>query len=275
MIASMQHTEFSGLAGAASSPPHFEQSEFYAIAAGGSCEQACTVATRHALDEKLLNLLAHRAEPEVAYALAYNPHARLGRKILRCLMERGREDPVLARALLRRDDLHLCHLRLFLHADAEERGHLIAVARLSGLATIRRGESYPEPGAAKLSRLENCALDKRPEAFRQALADSLRCDLPMARRIADDKGGEALALALVAIGLSCENIARIFLAAYPDIRDSRPKFRAIMRIVESVPRRAAARMIRIIIGEPATIHSRDERAVARAHAESLRPRPGP
>ncbi len=251
MIALEQHTDFTGLVGAAMSPPPaFEQGELYTIANDGSCEQACAVARRGALDEKLIDVLAHRAEPEVTYALARNVQARLGRKILRDLMERGRNDPILARALLRREDLHLCHLRLFLQADMEERGHLIAVARHSGLATIRRGENYPEPGAAKLARLEHCARDKRPEAFRQALADALSCDLSMARRIADDEGGEALALALVAIGLPCENAARIFLDACPAIQASGPKFRALMRIVESVPSRAAARMIRVIIGEP-------------------------
>lgn len=254
MIASMQHTEFSGLATKRPAQA-FEQAGLYAIAADGSCEQACAVAGSRALDEKLLEILVHRDEPEVACALASNPHVRLCRKVLRGLMERGRNDPVLARTVLRRDDLHLCHLRLFLHADAEERGHLIAVARHSRLARIRRGEANPQPGAAKLARLENCALERRPEAFRRALADALSWDLPTARRIADDKGGEALALALVAIGLSCETAARIFLAAYPEIQASRPKFRSIMRIIESVPRRAAAHMIRVIIGESPAIHA--------------------
>ncbi len=256
MIASMQHTEISGLAGAAKGPSQaYEQGGYYEIAAAGSCDQACGLARRSVLDERLLDLLADRPEAEVAHALANNPHARLGRKVLRKLMERGRRDPVLARTLLRRDDLHLCHLRLFLHADAEERGHLIAVARRSGLATIRRGETNPRPGAAKLARLENCALERRHEAFRQALADALSCELSMARRIADDEGGEALALALIAIGLPCENASRIFLDACPEIRASRLKFRAIMRIIESVPRRAAARMIRVIIGEPSAKHA--------------------
>ena len=130
MIASMQHTELSGLAGIASSPPQaFKQGEFYAIAATGDCGQACDLAKSHALDEGLLDALAHRAEPEVAYALAHNPHARLGRKVLRRLMERGRERrcPGSRPAQPRRSPL--CHLRLFLQADAEERGHLIAVAR--------------------------------------------------------------------------------------------------------------------------------------------------
>src|SRR5208282_2274008 len=123
MIALGQRTECMELDAAAKIlPPAFEHAEPYAIAANGSCEQACAVARRSVLDERLIEVLAQRTEPEVAYALARNGQARLGRKILRELMERGREDPVLARALLRREDLHLCHLRLFLKADAEERG---------------------------------------------------------------------------------------------------------------------------------------------------------
>lgn len=257
MAASMQHTGLSGfnVLPRNPSPPSGERGESYAIAIDGPCDQARAVAQRGALDERLADALAHRAEREVAYALANNGEAQLGRKVLRRLMERAQDDPVLARALLRREDLHLCHLRLFLNADTEQRGHLIAIARRSRLATSRHGLQYVEPDLGKLARIEHHALNNDSEAFMQALAEALFCDLSMARRITEDSSGEAMALALVAIGLSHEKIARMSLAAYPEICASRPKFRAMMRIVESVPRHAAMRMIHAIIGLSTAIFS--------------------
>ncbi len=227
-----------------------KETDLRAVAAMGSCDEARALAAHGDLDEGLVELLARRAEPEIARALAHNVRARLGRKILRGLMERGRDDAVLARALLQRDDLHLCHLRLFLQADAEERGHLIAIARRSRLATLPGRDGLPRPDARKRARLELCSLNHEPEEFRRALAHALACELSQARRIADDEGGEALALALAALGLPYEIDARILLTALPRTCASAAKFRCLMRIVESVKRRAAARMIRAIVGAP-------------------------
>jgi uncharacterized protein (DUF2336 family) len=218
-----------------------------AIADLGPADQACALASRLDLDERLVAALAQRPERDVVHALARNSNARLGRKILRGLMERGRADPILARILLCREDLHLCHLRLFMQADAEERAHLIAIASRSSLARTRRNDSFPRPDAGQLARLELCALQRHSPAFHYTLAHLLSCDASMARRIAEDKGGEALALALVALRMPAENAARIFLTGFPEIGGARQKFCAIMRIVNGTPRRAATGMIRTII----------------------------
>ena len=213
----------------------------------GSSDRACALASRPNLDEKQIEALARRPERDVVHALARNSSARIGRKVLRALMERGRSDPTLARILLCREDLHLCHLRLFLQADAEERAHLIAIASRSGLARTRRAGGFAQPDAGQLARLELCAMQRHSPAFHHILAHLLSCDLSMARRIAEDKGGEALALALVAIRMPAENAARIFLTGFPEIGGARQKFCAIMRIVNGTPRRAATHMIRTII----------------------------
>lgn len=224
-----------------------------AIAAHGPVDQACALARRGDLDEKTIILLAHRPERDVLYALANNGRAMLGRKALRPMMERGREDPNLARALLRRESLHLCHFRLFLQADSEERGHLIAVARHSRLDAVHGLYGITEPDAAKLARLEHAALAGNRAAFDLTLARALSCDLSMANQVASDRGGEVLALAFAALGLPNENAARIFLAGFPEICDSGRKFRALMHIVESMPRRTAARLMHIIVATPATL----------------------
>jgi uncharacterized protein (DUF2336 family) len=220
-----------------------------AAAAGGPVDEACALAESGDLDEKVVEALARRPESKVAYALANNVRANLGRKALRVLMERGREDARLAQALLRREDLHLCHFRLFLQASEEERAHLIAVARLSHLDTTRGAEAYPEPNAEKVARLEQAALDGDRAAFEQAFAEALSCGLVMARRIARDKGGEALALALAALGLDYERAAQIFFSRLPELASDQ-KIRALMRIVSSVPRLTAARLVRLIVGYP-------------------------
>jgi uncharacterized protein (DUF2336 family) len=230
-----------------------DRDELSAIAANGSTDHACALAKRRDLDEKVIILLAHRPEREVLCALANNGRAMLGRKALRPLMERGRQDSNLARALLRRESLHLCHFRLFLQADSEERGHLIAVARHSRLDVVHGLYGIAEPDPAKLARLEHSALTGNRAAFDLALARALACDLSTANQVAADKGGEALALAFAALGLSNETAARIFLAGFPEICDTSRKFRTLMHIVESVPRRAASRLIHIIVATPATL----------------------
>ncbi len=222
-----------------------------AIAAGGSADQARALAQRDDLDERAIDLLAQRPEIEVLCALAANGEAQLGRKSLRRLIERGREESRLARRLLQRDFLHLCHFRLFLQADGEERGHLIALARHCRLDTAHGAKGIPEPDASKRLGLERAA-DRRDRAgFAHALARALACAPFMARRLADDKGGEPLALALAALGFSDENAARIFLAGFPDVAVSREKFRSLMGIVGSVPTRTAARLVRAIVTEDA------------------------
>ncbi len=265
MVASLQHAELSQHGSldrrlaATREPSHdrFPNVYFFrqtlprealmATAAEGPVDEACALADRGDLDDKLIEVLARRPEGKVVYTLAYNAQAGLGRKILRVLMERGREDARLARALLRREDLHLCHFRLFMHATEEERAHLIAIARLSHLDTIRGAEAYPEPDADRVARVEHAALDGDRAAFEQALATAFSCDLSMAERIARDKGGEALALAFAALGLDYESAVRIFLSGLPDRDPSIQKIRALMRIIYSVPRLTAARLVRTIV----------------------------
>jgi hypothetical protein len=113
-----------------------------------------------------------------------------------------------------------------------------------------RATNVPAPDAGKLARLEQAAAHGDRPAFARALAHALGCEPIIAQNIAQDRGGEALALAFVAMGLSIEATARIFLEGFADISLTGEKFRPLMRIVESMRRRTAARLIRTIIDEP-------------------------
>jgi uncharacterized protein (DUF2336 family) len=238
-----------GAAGGAFSRQGLRRPELAALAAKGPAAQALALANRDDLDETLIAALADRPEPQIVHALAANNRARIGRPILRALIERGRGDPKLAQFLLRREDLHLCHLRLFLQADAEQRGHLIAITCRSRLgrhcgATLCQGF---DPG--KLAQLERAALNRDMETFRRLLAHALICDLPAAIRIAEDKSGEALALALVALGLPAENAARLLQYGFPDICKAKPNFRALIGIVGRVSRSAATNILHAVVHE--------------------------
>lgn len=220
-------------------------------AAARPAEQAVVLASRDDLGEAAIAILAGRPEAKVVQALAANNRVRLNRMILRALIERGRDDAKLARFLLGREDLHLCHLRLFLHADSEQRGHLIAMARRSRLARIGHGALRHEFDAGKLARLELAALQRDAGAFEQLLAHALCCDLAMAMRITRDKSGEALALTMVALGLPVETVARMLLAGFPELCASPAHFRALINIVGHTPRAAAEHIVQAIIRDRA------------------------
>jgi hypothetical protein len=225
-----------------------QEDNFAAVCAEGPVDQALAIANRGNLDDSAIAILASRPEAAIAHALAVNNRVRINRPILRALIERGRDDPKLAQFLLRRDDLHLCHLRLFLHADAEQRGHLIAITCRSRLGRLCRDDLCHGFDAGKLARFELAALNRDVEAFRKLLAHALSCDPRMAARIAEDKGGEAMALVMVALGLPAENAARILQSGFPDICKSKPSFRALIGIVGRVSRPAAVHILRAIAG---------------------------
>ena len=230
--------------------PGIERRDLLQIAAGGACDQACAVAGRDDLDREIARILATRPEREILRALAANPEAPLGSEDLRLLAARGRFDHELARALLGRGDPTLDGLPLFLSADAQERALLLALALEANLIHVGR----PEPGAPldceTAERIEAAAIRRNRASFAKILAERLRCDLLAARRLVDDEPGDALALAFVAIGLAPEAAARVLPAAFPAIAGSSQAFEQAMRLIRTIPRRVALRMIEAMAGPP-------------------------
>jgi uncharacterized protein (DUF2336 family) len=231
----------------------FKREELAEVAAKGSVDQALAIANGDDLDEASIVLLAHRPEATVVHALAANNRVRINHTVLRALIERGRNDPKLAQFLLRREDLHLCHLRLFLNADAEQRRHLIAITCRSRLGRVCRGELCRGFDAGKLARLELAALNRDLDAFRNMLSHALCCDLSTASRIAEDKSGEVMALVMVALGLPVENVARLLQSGFPEICKTKAAFRTLINIVGRVPRPAAIHILLAIVNDRAPV----------------------
>ena len=247
------------------------------IAASGPCDEACALAGRSDLDRGIAAILAGRPEREVARALAANAQAPLAVEDLRLLISRGREDQDIARALLARGGLSLDHLPLYLSGDAQQRGTLLRLARVAGVARLGRPDAMGDLDPASCARLESAALRQKRATFALNLADTLGCDSLCARRIVEDDGGEALTLAFIAMGMPKEVAARIFLIAFPKVAMDRAAFERNIALYDTLPRRDAARVIAAVTGESrlsgAPLRQRDRRAEAPAgrrqiHAEN-------
>ena len=221
--------------------PQIEWTDLRQVAASGPCDQACAVSGRSDLDRELTRILGGRPEREIARALAANTLAPLAVEDLRLLSARGREDIVLARALLDRGDLSLDCLPLYLAANEAERARLINMTRGVGLVHAGRGVAAPPLDDALCARLEASALRLKPSSFALTLAEILDCDPLCARKIVDDETGDAMTLAFIAIGLPKEICVRIFLIAFPKVAQSPESVRAQFADDRhpAAPRRAA------------------------------------
>jgi uncharacterized protein (DUF2336 family) len=226
-----------------------EWSELRQAAASGACDHACAIAGRDDLDRELTKILSQRPEREVARALAANASAPLAIEDQRQLCARGRDDAVLARALLDRGEPTLDCLPLYLAANAAEREKLIGLLRAAGLPLTGRADDLPPLDVESSTRLEACALRQKRSIFALALAEALGCDHLRARKIVEDESGDALTLAFIAIGLPREIGARIFLVAFPKVALSVEAFERDMALYARLPRREAARIVAAITGE--------------------------
>jgi uncharacterized protein (DUF2336 family) len=212
----------------------------------GPAELATALARRAALDRKIVAILASRGESEVLCALAANRGAHLDQAARRALAHRGRDDLTLARILLDRNDLSLDAEPLFLAADARERRAIVLEASARALAA-GGPESIARPPAQIVARIGECALTRDFEGLADSLAEGLDCRKARARALLVDAGGEALALALLALGVDEDAAIRIFLGAEraaPDV----VRVRALVALMRSTPPRAAQRLVAAMTG---------------------------
>jgi uncharacterized protein (DUF2336 family) len=224
------------------------------IAASGPCHLASAIAQRGDLDREATSLLAARPEREIARALASNPLAPLTAESLGALALRGRDDALLARALLDRSAPRLELLPLFLAANARERSRLIALALEAGLPAFGLAQTgsfeTPKLGEDDAARIVEAAAQRKRTTLALLLANALRCDSLCARRIVEDEDGDALALALIVAGLPAEQAGAALRAALPRLSASPEAFDRIMALFESLPRRVAVRIVDAMIGTP-------------------------
>ncbi|WP_159730793.1 DUF2336 domain-containing protein [Methylosinus sp. Ce-a6] len=228
-----------------------------ALAEHGSAELAVAIARRSSLERKIVACLASRGESEVLCALAANRRLHLDQASRRALLQAARDDPRLARILLDRSDLGLDPEALFLAADPGERSRILLEATTRAL--IANGpEHVARPSPALAEEIDACAIARDLEGLAEALAEALDCRKSRARAILMDRGGEALALALVALCVSEDTAIRIFLGADRDAPDVE-RIRSLVALTRSTPPRAAQRLVAAMTG---SLRQEKERAAA-------------
>ncbi|QGM98371.1 DUF2336 domain-containing protein [Methylocystis parvus] len=226
--------------------PNAPRGDLIALAIASDGPLLSAVARRKDLDHEIVDALAQRAEPEALRALAANWSAHLDQAARRALLHAARDDLTLARILLDRDDRAIDPETLFLAATRLERTGIILNAcrrALSGgLAELCRAE------AVFTRRLEGAAVRRDRDAMAALLADALECRKERARAVVSDSQGEALALALAALGVDPDAATRIFLCADPAISHDTDRVRSLVALVRSTPQRAALQIVASVTG---------------------------
>ncbi len=217
-------------------------------ASWGTAEAAAAVARRGALEPALVRELADRPEREVLLALVRNAAAPVDRPMFQYLVRRARGDDDLAEALLARDGHPLDLAPLFLLASERQRADIVLAFRRDDLSPDKRRPTLDARERDMLAGVERAIEAADRDGRDAALAAALRVPPALVWRLADDPGGEALALALAAVGVSPEFAARLFILSGPAIGQSVAKVRLLTRLVETVPRRTAARIIGAVAG---------------------------
>ena len=218
--------------------------------------QARAVARRDDLDPEIVTLLAEHDEIEVLLALARNQRAPLDSRLFARLAWRARQridtalDRRLVQALLERGPAGLEHAALFLEADSGRRAEIMVAAQRAALGGWRA--PAPRRGSAdSVPRLERFALEGEPELFAGTLAETLKCSVELAKRIAGDRSGEPLAVTLSALGAASDVTVRILTSR--DLQDGADYRRigALARFKDALDPSAAELLLAAMIGDAA------------------------
>jgi hypothetical protein len=204
------------------------------------------------LDRAEIDAILRRGDLDAVVGLAMDASARLRIDQVEPLVARARTlaevgDVRLARALLGRGPVRLEHAPLFLEADAEQRLSLLLAVQRAELGRPEGERRELDPALAK--PLEFAAIAGKRAEFAEALAQALGVSPDLAARLAADPGGEALVVALAAVGAPRDLGIRILTAR--DISESAgafPRLHALARLAGRLSGPAARRLIDAISG---------------------------
>jgi uncharacterized protein (DUF2336 family) len=212
---------------------------------------AVAVASRPGIDRMLVDWLSHRHDIEILDALVRNLEAPLDSAALERIVRRAVEckaltgDSRLAASLLARAPLGVEHAQLFFCANSQQRLEILAAAQR--LALGRPVQSAIEDEARNaLDELETYAIARRPEQFVARLARALSCSEELALQIVEDSSGEALVVALSALGAPKEKLVRILASNDLLFGDSFGRISALARLKDALHPVAARQIIRAI-----------------------------
>lgn len=156
-------------------------------------------------------------------------------------------DTRLSRALLARGPVRLEHAPLFLEADAEQRLSLLLAVQRAELGNT--GNSPRELDPALAEPLEFAAIAGKREDFSVALAGALGVSSTLGARLAVDPGGEALVVALAALGAPRDLGVRVLTARdLSESADAFPRLHALARLAGQLSVPAARRLIAALAG---------------------------
>ncbi len=226
--------------------PTVPRARLMAFARSGPPALACAAARRADLEREIVEALLQRGEAETRRALAANWTLRLDKATRRALAEAARDDLALARLLLDREDFRDAAEGLFLAATRPERTEIIldACRRALMAGETERGAANP----ALVARLDEAALQGDRAAMSAIFAQAFACRHERAAAILADSGGEALALALAALGVDPDAAGLIILGASWAFADAAGRTRPLAALVRAVPQRAAREIIASVTG---------------------------
>jgi uncharacterized protein (DUF2336 family) len=227
--------------------PQIERRRLIAAVAQGCVDSAVAVARRADIDDEIVTALCERPDIESLRALAENVAVTLAPTETRRLLARARDDAALARAMLRRNIPGRDAAPLFLHADKAMRAEILRCARAAGLGAI--GCVGDESLSPTLAEIERYARDQDWSRFAFRLAMALALRIEDVRRVMGDASGEALAVALAAIGAPPSMAARVFMCREPAIAHSYPSVLELSGLVGSLTATEARDLLTRIFGE--------------------------
>jgi uncharacterized protein (DUF2336 family) len=219
-----------------------------AQAATGDRVLAAAVAARTDVDPALGRLLLARRDPLIDTTLAANTTVALAEDVKQELLARACEEEAIASALLSRTVLAgTDRAVLFLRADKAGRRAIIDEMETVALTSGRSRQTRAAPPEIATG-LETAAMSGDESAFVSLLALGLGSHPAKVRRLVDDRTGEALAVALVALGISDEVMTRIFMFRDPLIGHSTQKLFGLIDLARRVSWAAAHLITMALLG---------------------------
>jgi len=202
---------------------------------------AIRLAARPDLDDSDQLTLLGRNEPVVSQALARNQGIRLHRSVAIGLMTAARIDPVLAHALLQRDDIDIVMLApLYSAAGAAQRA-LIREAVELRIAERNLPMQLRDATAEEMARMMDASIEGVAALLSEVALASER-DSGFVAAAAVDSSREIMGLALLSLGISPEDATRMLLRTGDTVAQDSRAVHAVVGLLRSTSR-AAAEMI--------------------------------
>ena len=227
--------------------PLLTREDLWTLVTDGGPVTSAAIARRSDLDGELIRFLARKGQPSVAEALARNLAAAMDRETIALLSPLAATTPGLAGLLAQRSGVKAEWLApIFLDLEGDVRTRVMeSFIQADPTSRPLPREALILAPKLVLDALEAAALSRETEALAHNIASLFGMSEETALRIVTDRTGEALALTLVAIDVPIDQATRILMFANSEAGASFTHMRALVRLVETMPRSAATRLARL------------------------------